>query len=170
MLHRHWRRTIWRLHRRWRRWPQRLPRVAWDMPGWLASAPAIEPLHRFRGLAEACIRLIEALMQGSRTSRSPWSAWHGRHGGAGSRGAPARAGGGQLGCCAGLRRLASRMDWREINQHRTGWTPAGPAQLAEVLVPQMIGPGCPRVWKSPPTAWAVNPVHLPAGAGMHRHL
>ncbi|MDZ4145429.1 MAG: alpha/beta hydrolase [Burkholderiales bacterium] len=36
--------------------------VAWDMPGYGHSAP-IEP-YTFKGLAEACIRLIEALMAG----------------------------------------------------------------------------------------------------------
>ncbi len=36
--------------------------VAWDMPGYGHSAP-IEP-YTFKGLAEACIRLIEALLAG----------------------------------------------------------------------------------------------------------
>jgi 3-oxoadipate enol-lactonase len=42
--------------------------VAWDMPGYGHSAP-IEP-YTFKGLAEACIRLIDALV-GEREDPAP---------------------------------------------------------------------------------------------------
>jgi 3-oxoadipate enol-lactonase len=113
--------------------------VAWDMPGYGRSAP-IEP-YTFKGLAESCIHLIESLNCGELTllghsmggmvaqevvARRPelvnklilcgTSAAFGKPGG----------------------------DWqREFIAQRTAPLDAGQsmAQLAEVLVPQMVGPG-----------------------------
>ncbi len=119
--------------------------VAWDMPGYGHSAP-IEP-YNFKGLAQSCIALIETLQGGP--------------------GAPAggvvllgHSMGGMVAQEVVARRpeLVSRLilcgtspsfgkpdgDWqRQFVAERTAPLDAGKsmAELAEVLVPQMIGPG-----------------------------
>ncbi|MGE3348742.1 MAG: alpha/beta fold hydrolase [Ramlibacter sp.] len=117
--------------------------VAWDMPGYGHSAP-IEP-YTFKGLAEACIRLIEALMQ-AQGNRQLTLLGHSM--------------GGMVAQEVVARRpeLVNKLilcgtspsfgkpdgDWqREFIASRTAPLDAGQtmAQLAELLVPQMIGPG-----------------------------
>lgn len=113
--------------------------VAWDMPGYGRSAP-IEP-YTFKGLAQACINLIDALQCGSVTLLG-------------------HSMGGMVAQEVVARRpdLVSRLvlcgtspsfgkpdgDWqREFISQRTAPLDAGKtmAELAEVLVPQMVGPG-----------------------------
>ncbi|TFZ01867.1 alpha/beta fold hydrolase [Ramlibacter humi] len=113
--------------------------VAWDMPGYGRSAP-IEP-YTFKGLAESCITLIEGLR-----CKQVVLIGHSM--------------GGMVAQEVLVRRpeLVSRLvlcgtspsfgkpdgDWqREFIASRTAPLDAGKtmAQLAEVLVPQMIGPG-----------------------------
>jgi 3-oxoadipate enol-lactonase len=113
--------------------------VAWDMPGYGHSAP-IEP-YTFKGLAESCIALIEALQ-----CEQVVLVGHSM--------------GGMVAQEVVARRpqLVSRLvlcgtspafgkpdgDWqREFIGQRTAPLDAGKsmAELAEVLVPQMIGPG-----------------------------
>ena len=113
--------------------------VAWDMPGYGRSAP-IEP-YTFKGLAQACINLIEGLQCGGVTLLG-------------------HSMGGMVAQEVVARRpeLVSRLilcgtspsfgkpdgDWqREFIAQRTAPLDAGKtmAELAEVLVPQMVGPG-----------------------------
>ena len=113
--------------------------VAWDMPGYGHSAP-IEP-YTFKGLAQSCITLIEALQGGPVTLLG-------------------HSMGGMVAQEVVARRpeLVSRLilcgtspsfgkpdgDWqREFITQRTAPLDAGQtmADLAAVLVPQMIGPG-----------------------------
>ena len=113
--------------------------VAWDMPGYGHSAP-IEP-YTFKGLAQSCITLIEALQGGPVTLLG-------------------HSMGGMVAQEVVARRpeLVSRLilcgtspsfgkpdgDWqRDFIAQRTAPLDAGKtmAELAEVLVPQMVGPG-----------------------------
>jgi 3-oxoadipate enol-lactonase len=113
--------------------------VAWDMPGYGHSAP-IEP-YTFKGLAQSCIQLIEALNSGSVVLVG-------------------HSMGGMVAQEVVARRpdLVRRLvlcgtssafgkpdgDWqREFIAQRTAPLDAGKsmAELAETLVPQMIGPG-----------------------------
>jgi pimeloyl-ACP methyl ester carboxylesterase len=113
--------------------------VAWDMPGYGHSAP-IEP-YTFKGLAESCIALIEGLKAGQVVLLG-------------------HSMGGMVAQEVVARRpeLVSRLvlcgtspsfgkpdgDWqREFIASRTAPLDAGQsmADLAQVLVPQMIGPG-----------------------------
>ena len=113
--------------------------VAWDMPGY-GRSPPIEP-YTFKGLAESCIALIEGLK-----CRDVTLVGHSM--------------GGMVAQEVVARRpeLVNRLvlcgtsasfgkpdgDWqREFVAQRTAPLDAGQsmAQLAEVLVPQMIGPG-----------------------------
>lgn len=117
--------------------------VAWDMPGYGHSAP-IEP-YTFKGLAQSCIRLIEAL-QGDQSQRAIVLLGHSM--------------GGMVAQEVVARRpeLVSKLvlcgtspsfgkpdgDWqRQFIEQRTAPLDAGQsmAELAEVLVPQMVGPG-----------------------------
>jgi pimeloyl-ACP methyl ester carboxylesterase len=140
--------------------------VAWDMPGYGRSAP-IEP-YTFKGLAQSCALLIEALVgsfEGHRAAPSP----EGPLGGQRSTRSDNRGGtvvlvghsmGGMVAQEVVARRpeLVSRLvlcgtspafgkpdgDWqREFIAQRTAPLDAGKsmAELAEVLVPQMVGPG-----------------------------
>lgn len=113
--------------------------VAWDMPGYGHSAP-IEP-YTFKGLAERCIALIESLKCGTVTLVG-------------------HSMGGMVAQEVVARRpeLVDKLmlcgtspsfgkpdgDWqRSFVAERTAPLDAGQsmAQLAEVLVPQMVGPG-----------------------------
>ena len=113
--------------------------VAWDMPGYGHSAP-IEP-YTFKGLAQSCIQLIEALKCGSVVLLG-------------------HSMGGMVAQEVVARRpdLVSRLvlcgtspafgkpdgEWqREFIAQRTAPLDAGRsmAELAETLVPQMVGPG-----------------------------
>jgi pimeloyl-ACP methyl ester carboxylesterase len=113
--------------------------VAWDMPGYGHSAP-IEP-YTFKGLAESCVRLIESLKCDNVTLVG-------------------HSMGGMVAQEVIARRpdLVSKLvlcgtsasfgkpdgDWqREFIAQRTAPLDAGTtmAELAEILVPQMIGPG-----------------------------
>jgi len=112
--------------------------VAWDMPGYGRSAP-IEP-YNFKGLAQSCITLIESLKCGDVTLLG-------------------HSMGGMVAQEVMARRpeLVNRLvlcgtspsfgkpdgDWqREFIAQRTAPLDAGKsmAELAEVLVPQMVGP------------------------------
>lgn len=118
--------------------------VAWDMPGYGHSAP-IEP-YTFKGLAEACIRLIEALTDSDDKRGGIVLLGHSM--------------GGMVAQEVVARRpeLVSKLvlcgtspsfgkpdgDWqREFIAQRTAPLDAGKtmAELAELLVPQMVGPG-----------------------------
>ncbi|MEO5669406.1 MAG: alpha/beta hydrolase [Ramlibacter sp.] len=113
--------------------------VAWDMPGYGHSAP-IEP-YNFKGLAQSCIALIESLQCGDVTLVG-------------------HSMGGMVAQEVVARRpeLVSKLvlcgtspsfgkpdgDWqREFIAQRTAPLDAGKsmADLADVLVPQMVGPG-----------------------------
>lgn len=117
--------------------------VAWDMPGYGHSAP-IEP-YTFKGLAQSCIALIEGLMHGKK-SASVILLGHSM--------------GGMVAQEVLARRpeLVNRLilcgtspafgkpdgDWqRDFVAQRTAPLDAGQsmAEMAESLVPQMIGPG-----------------------------
>jgi 3-oxoadipate enol-lactonase len=119
--------------------------VAWDMPGYGRSAP-IEP-YTFKGLAQSCINLIEGLLAGDEQHRSGGVILLGH------------SMGGMVAQEVVARRpeLVNRLilcgtspsfgkpdgDWqREFIAQRTAPLDAGKsmAELAEVLVPQMIGP------------------------------
>lgn len=113
--------------------------IAWDMPGYGHSAP-IEP-YTFKALAESCIRLIEALKCDSVTLVGH------SMGGMVAQEVVARRP--QLvnslvlcGTTASFGKPDG--DWqRAFIAQRTALLDAGKsmAELAEVLVPQMIGPG-----------------------------
>jgi 3-oxoadipate enol-lactonase len=115
--------------------------VAWDMPGYGRSAP-IEP-YTFKGLAESCIALIEALMQGPR----PVILIGHSMGGMVAQEVVARRPGlvSHLILCGTSPSFGKPDgDWqRSFVAERTAPLDAGQsmAQLAEVLVPRMIGPG-----------------------------
>lgn len=113
--------------------------VAWDMPGYGHSAP-IEP-YTFKGLAQSCINLIEGLQCGDVTLLG-------------------HSMGGMVAQEVMARRpeLVNKLvlcgtspsfgkpdgDWqRQFIEQRTAPLDAGKsmADLAEVLVPQMVGPG-----------------------------
>jgi pimeloyl-ACP methyl ester carboxylesterase len=113
--------------------------VAWDMPGYGHSAP-IEP-YTFKGLAQSCVALIESLQCGAVVLLG-------------------HSMGGMVAQEVVARRpeLVSRLvlcgtspsfgkpdgDWqREFVAQRTAPLDAGKSmsELAEVLVPQMVGPG-----------------------------
>jgi 3-oxoadipate enol-lactonase len=117
--------------------------VAWDMPGYGHSAP-IEP-YTFKGLAQSCVALIEALMSAK---------------GGGSVVLLGHSMGGMVAQEVVARRpeLVSHLilsgtspafgkddgEWqRSFIAERTAPLDAGQsmAELAQVLVPQMIGPG-----------------------------
>jgi pimeloyl-ACP methyl ester carboxylesterase len=113
--------------------------IAWDMPGYGHSAP-IEP-YTFKGLAESCIQLIEALK-----CDSVALVGHSMGGMVAQEVVARRP---QLvnklvlcGTSASFGKPDG--DWqREFIAQRTAPLDAGKsmADLAEVLVPQMIGPG-----------------------------
>jgi 3-oxoadipate enol-lactonase len=117
--------------------------VAWDMPGYGHSAP-IEP-YTFKGLAHSCITLIESLVHGTKRDNVVLL-------------------GHSMGAMVAQEVVARRPelvnrlilcgtspafgkpdgDWqRDFIARRTAPLDAGQsmAQLAELLVPQMIGPG-----------------------------
>jgi 3-oxoadipate enol-lactonase len=129
--------------------------VAWDMPGYGRSAP-IEP-YTFKGLAQSCITLIEALLAGDEQDGSE----HPSSDGAQRRGIIllGHSMGGMVAQEVVARRpeLVQRLilcgtspsfgkpdgDWqREFIAQRTAPLDAGKsmAELAQVLVPQMVGP------------------------------
>ena len=126
--------------------------VAWDMPGYGRSAP-IEP-YTFKGLARSCVTLIEALLGGEEERAA---ASGGRPRGITLLG---HSMGGMVAQEVVARRpeLVSRLilcgtsasfgtpdgEWqREFMAQRTAPLDAGQSMsdLAEVLVPQMVGPG-----------------------------
>lgn len=124
--------------------------VAWDMPGYGRSAP-IEP-YTFKGLAQSCIALIEALMGGQ---REPLVLLGHSMGGMVAQEVVARRPDlvGKLVLCGTSSAFGRRPDadgvdpkaeaWqRSFLQSRTAPLDAGQsmAQLAESLVPQMTGP------------------------------
>jgi 3-oxoadipate enol-lactonase len=113
--------------------------VAWDMPGYGHSAP-IEP-YTFKGLAESCIHLIENLKCGS-------VALVGHSmGGMVAQEVVARRPGlvNKLVLCGTSPSFGKPDgDWqREFIAQRTAPLDAGKTmtELAEILVPQMVGPG-----------------------------
>ena len=117
--------------------------VAWDMPGYGHSAP-IEP-YTFKGLAESCIRLIEALTQ-HQTDRRVALLGHSM-GGMVAQEVVARRPDlvRQLILCGTSPSFGKPDgDWQQdFIRQRTAPLDAGQtmAEMAEVLVPQMIGPG-----------------------------
>jgi len=117
--------------------------VAWDMPGYGHSAP-IEP-YTFKGLAESCIRLIQALTENS-ANKQVALLGHSM-GGMVAQEVVARRPElvGKLILCGTSPSFGKPDgDWqREFIAQRTAPLDAGQTmgQLAEVLVPQMIGPG-----------------------------
>ena len=113
--------------------------IAWDMPGYGHSAP-IEP-YTFKGLAQSCIRLIEAL-------KCDNVALVGHSmGGMVAQEVIARRPDlvNKLVLCGTSASFGKADgDWqREFIAERTAPLDAGKsmAELAEVLVPQMVGPG-----------------------------
>ena len=118
--------------------------VAWDMPGYGHSAP-IEP-YTFKGLAQSCIKLIEALLQADDERRGIVLLGHSM-GGMVAQEVVARRPElvNKLVLC-GTSPSFGKPDgeWqRQFIGQRTAPLDAGKsmADLAEVLVPQMVGPG-----------------------------
>jgi 3-oxoadipate enol-lactonase len=128
--------------------------VAWDMPGYGRSAP-IEP-YTFKGLAQSCITLIEALLAGEEEKAAAGAAENGKRAGLILLG---HSMGGMVAQEVVARRpeLVARLilcgtspsfgkpdgPWqREFIAARTAVLDAGKsmADLADVLVPQMVGP------------------------------
>jgi pimeloyl-ACP methyl ester carboxylesterase len=113
--------------------------IAWDMPGYGHSAP-IEP-YTFKGLAESCMRLIETLKCDSVTLVGH------SMGGMVAQEVVARRPQlvNKLVLCGTTASFGKPDgDWqREFIAQRTAPLDAGKsmAELAEVLVPQMVGPG-----------------------------
>jgi len=113
--------------------------VAWDMPGYGRSAP-IEP-YNFKGLAQSCITLIESLQCSDVTLLGH------SMGGMVAQEVMARRPElvGKLILCGTTPSFGKPDgDWqREFIAQRTAPLDAGKsmAELAEVLVPQMVGPG-----------------------------
>jgi 3-oxoadipate enol-lactonase len=113
--------------------------VAWDMPGYGHSAP-IEP-YTFKGLAQSCIALIESLACGDVTLVGH------SMGGMVAQEVVARRPElvGKLVLCGTTPAFGKPDgDWqRSFIAERTAPLDAGRsmAELAEVLVPQMVGPG-----------------------------
>ncbi len=128
--------------------------VSWDMPGYGHSAP-IEA-YTFKGLAESCILLIEALLQSDERKRLPVLLGHGIGGMVAQEvvarrpdlvrklvlcGTSSAFGGHGSAADAATDPSAA---WRQaFVAERAALLDAGRsmAELAEVLVPQMIGPG-----------------------------
>jgi pimeloyl-ACP methyl ester carboxylesterase len=129
--------------------------VAWDMPGYGRSAP-IEP-YTFKGLAQSCISLIEALVAGEE-ERGP-AAVDGARRKPGGVTLLGHSMGGMVAQEVVARRpeLVNRLilcgtsasfgkpdgDWqREFIAQRTAPLDAGQSMsdLAQMLVPQMVGP------------------------------
>jgi 3-oxoadipate enol-lactonase len=117
--------------------------VAWDMPGYGHSAP-IEP-YTFKGLAESCIRLIEALLASD--ERGGLVLLGHSMGGMVAQEVVARRPDlvRQLILCGTSPSFGKpEGDWQQdFIRQRTAPLDAGQtmAEMAEVLVPQMIGPG-----------------------------
>lgn len=117
--------------------------VAWDMPGYGHSAP-IEP-YNFKGLAQSCIALIESLVHG--TQRDNVILLGHSMGAMVAQEVVARRPAlvNRLVLCGTSPSFGKPDgDWqRDFINQRTAPLDAGQtmAQLAEVLVPQMIGPG-----------------------------
>ncbi|WP_323740816.1 alpha/beta fold hydrolase [Caenimonas koreensis] len=113
--------------------------VAWDMPGYGHSAP-IEP-YTFKGLAQSCITLIEALQCGDVTLIG-----HSMGGMVAQEVMARRPELVNKLVLSGTSPAFGKSDgnWqREFIAQRTAPLDAGKsmAQLAETLIPQMIGPG-----------------------------
>ncbi|RYX95463.1 MAG: alpha/beta fold hydrolase [Comamonadaceae bacterium] len=119
--------------------------VAWDMPGYGHSAP-IEP-YNFKGLAQSCITLIEGLLDADESGRKHVILLGHSMGGMVAQEVMARRPElvGKL-ILAGTSPAFGKPDgdWQQnfVNE-RTAPLDAGKSmgELAEVLVPQMIGPG-----------------------------
>jgi pimeloyl-ACP methyl ester carboxylesterase len=119
--------------------------VAWDMPGYGHSAP-IEP-YTFKGLAQSCIRLIEALLKADDAKRPGVILLGHSMGGMVAQEVVARRPElvSKLVLCGTSPSFGKpEGDWqRQFIEQRTAPLDAGKsmADLAEVLVPQMVGPG-----------------------------
>ncbi len=119
--------------------------VAWDMPGYGYSAP-IEP-YTFKGLAQSCIKLIEALLQADDKKRPGVILLGHSMGGMVAQEVVARRPElvNKLVLCGTSPSFGKpEGDWqRQFIEQRTAPLDAGKsmADLAEVLVPQMVGPG-----------------------------
>ncbi|MDF2462119.1 MAG: alpha/beta fold hydrolase [Ramlibacter sp.] len=119
--------------------------VAWDMPGYGHSAP-IEP-YTFKGLAQSCIKLIEALLQADDEKRPGVILLGHSMGGMVAQEVVARRPElvNKLVLCGTSPSFGKpEGDWqRQFIEQRTAPLDAGKsmADLAEVLVPQMVGPG-----------------------------
>ena len=119
--------------------------VAWDMPGYGHSAP-IEP-YTFKGLAQSCIKLIEALLDADDQKRAGVILLGHSMGGMVAQEVMARRPElvNKLVLCGTSPSFGKPDgDWqRQFIEQRTAPLDAGKsmAELAEVLVPQMVGPG-----------------------------